>query len=106
MYYKLILTLNKILLYQNKTIQINLKHLKNGCDKHTDIQFMKVVKESDKVILAQGAYAKNPVIEARVNEVLEMLKPHKKKVKQLVNPVTKEIMHPLNPKARSKWTYK
>ncbi|WP_210140880.1 DUF1643 domain-containing protein [Staphylococcus sp. GDY8P41P] len=99
-------SINFVNLYSNITTPINLKHLENAYDKHTDIQIMKAVKESDGVILAWGAYAKKPVVEARVNEVLEMLKPHKKKVKQLVNPATNEIMHPLNPKARSKWTYK
>ncbi|ATH63896.1 hypothetical protein BJG89_00185 [Staphylococcus nepalensis] len=99
-------SINFVNLYSNITTPINLKHLENAYDKHTDIQIMKAVKESDEVILAWGAYAKKPVVEARVNEVLEMLKPHKKKVKQLVNPATNEIMHPLNPKARSKWTYK
>ena len=94
-------------LYSNITTPINLKHLEeNAYDNHTNIQIMKAVKESDEVILAWGAYAKKPVVEARVNEVLEMLKPHKKKVKQLMNPATNEIMHPLNPKARKKWTYK
>ncbi|WP_419895620.1 hypothetical protein [Macrococcus psychrotolerans] len=29
-----------------------------------------------------------------------------KKVKRLINPATNEIMHPLNPKARQKWTLK
>ncbi|WP_217983408.1 DUF1643 domain-containing protein [Staphylococcus nepalensis] len=91
-------------LYSNITTHI--KHLENSYDTHTDIQIMKAVKESDEVILAWGAYAKKPVVEARVNEVLEMLKPHKKKVKQLVNPATNEIMHPLNPKARQKWILK
>ena len=67
---------------------------------------MKAVKESDEVILAWGSYAKKPSVESSVNEMLEMLKPHKKKVKQLINPQTNEIMHPLNPKARNKWTYK
>ncbi|OIS52165.1 hypothetical protein A4A29_09575 [Staphylococcus equorum] len=93
-------------LYSNISTPINLKHLKNAYDKHTDIQIMKAVKESDVVILAWGAYAKKTVVEARVNEVLEMLKPHKKKVKQLINPETNEIMHPLNPKARQKWVLK
>lgn len=93
-------------LYSNITTPINLKHLENSCDKHTDIQIMKAVKESDEVILAWGAYAKKPVVEARVNEVLEMLKPHMKKVKRLMNPATNEIMHPLNPKARQKWVLK
>ncbi|MEB7722032.1 DUF1643 domain-containing protein [Staphylococcus equorum] len=99
-------SINFVNLYSNITTPINLKHLENAYDKHTDIQIMKCVKESDEVILAWGAYAKKTIVEARVNEVLEMLKPHKKKVKQLINPETNEIMHPLNPKARSKWTYK
>lgn len=93
-------------LYSNITTPINIKHLENSHDKHTDIQIMKAVKESDEVILAWGAYAKKASVEPRVNEVLEMLKPHKKKVKQLINPETKEIIHPLNPKARKKWIFK
>ena len=64
------------------------------------------ISESDTVILAYGAYAKRPVVIERVEQVLEMLKPHKKKVKKLINPATNEIMHPLNPKARQKWTLK
>lgn len=93
-------------LYSNIKTPTNLKHLENAYDKHTDIQIMKAVKESDSVILAWGAYAKKAVVETRVNEVLEMLKPHKAKVKRLVNPKSNEIMHPLNPKARSKWILK
>ena len=99
-------TIHFVNLYSNITTPINLKHLENAYDKHTDIQIMKTVKESDEVILAWSAYAKNPVVETRVNEVLEMLKPHKKKVKLLINPVTNEVMHPLNPMARNKWIYK
>lgn len=99
-------SINFMNLYSNITTPINLKHLENAYDKHTEIQIMKAVKESDEVILAWGAYAKKPVVEARVNEILEMLKLHKKKVKQLINPETNEIMHPLNPKARQKWSLK
>ena len=99
-------SINFVNLYSNITTPINIKHLENAYDKHTDIQIMKAVKESDEVILAWGTYAKKPGVEARVNEVLEMLKPHKKKVKQLINPETNEIMHPLNPKARQKWILK
>ena len=98
-------SINFVNLYSNITTPINIKHLENSHDKHTDIQIMKAVKESDEVILAWGAYAKKPVVESRVNEVLEMLKPHKKKVKKLINPETNEIMHPLNPKARQKWIF-
>lgn len=41
-----------------------------------------------------------------VNEVLDMLKPHSKKISILTNPQTNEIMHPLNPYARKAWTIK
>lgn len=99
-------SINFVNLYSNITTPINIKHLENSHDKHTDIQIMKAVKESDEVILAWGAYAKKASVESRVNEVLEMLKPHKKKVKRLINPQTNEIIHPLNPKARSKWIFK
>lgn len=99
-------SINFVNLYSNMITTTNIKHIENSHDKHTDIQIMKAVKEADEVILAWGAYAKKPVVESRVNEVLEMLKPNKKKVKQLINPETNEIMHPLNPKARKKWIFK
>ena len=60
---------------------------------------MKAISESDTVILAYGAYAKRPVVVERVEQVMEMLKPHKRKLKAY-KPRTNEIMHPLNPKAR------
>ncbi|SUJ43595.1 Uncharacterized protein conserved in bacteria [Staphylococcus aureus] len=62
-------SINFVNLYSNITTPINFKHLEtlyDAYDKHTDIQIMKAAKESD--------------------EVIEMLKPHKKKVKQLINP--------------------
>ena len=93
-------------LFSNIKSPENLKHIKNPYDEHTDIHLMKAISESDTVILAYGAYAKRPVVVERVEQVMEMLKPHKKKVKKLINPVTNEIMHPLNPKARQKWTLK
>ena len=42
---------------------------------------MKAVSESEKIILAYGAYAKRPGVEKRVEQVMEMLKPHKRKSK-------------------------
>ncbi|MGY3751792.1 MULTISPECIES: DUF1643 domain-containing protein [Staphylococcus] len=99
-------SINFVNLYSNMITTTNIKHIENSHDNHTDIQIMKAVKESDEIILAWGAYAKKPVVESRVNEVLEMLKPHKKTVKRLINPATYEIMHPLNPKARQNWILK
>src|SRR5699024_4565093 len=99
-------SINFVNLYSNITTPVNIKHLENSHDKHTDIQIMKAVKESDKVLLAWGSYAKKPLVATRVNEVLDMLKPHKNKISTLTNPQTNEIMHPLNPYARKTWTIK
>ncbi|HDC8542135.1 TPA: DUF1643 domain-containing protein [Staphylococcus aureus] len=95
-------------LFSNIKTPMSIKHLKDKepYDEHTDIHLMKAISESETVILAYGAYAKRPVVVERVAQVMEMLKPHKKKVKKLINPVTNEIMHPLNPKARQKWILK
>ncbi|MDM7881391.1 DUF1643 domain-containing protein [Staphylococcus borealis] len=95
-------------LFSNIKTPMSIKHLKDkeAYDEHTDIHLMKAISESETVILAYGAYANRPVVVERVAQVMEMLKPHKKKVKKLINPVTNEIMHPLNPKARQKWTLK
>ena len=83
----------------------NLKH-KKIYNKPTDIHIMKAVSESEKIILAYDAYAKRPSVEKHVKQVIEILKPQKKKVKKIINPTTNEIMHPLNPKVRQKWTLK
>ncbi|OFP02815.1 DUF1643 domain-containing protein [Staphylococcus sp. HMSC065E08] len=98
-------SVNFINLFSNIDTPINLKHI-NGHDKHTDIHIMKAVKEADSVLLAWGSYGKKPLVENRVNDVLDMLKPHSKKINILTNPQTNEIMHPLNPYARKDWTIK
>ena len=55
-------SINFVNLYSNITTPINLKHLENAYDKHTDIQIMKAVKESDEVILAWALTLKSPVL--------------------------------------------
>ena len=73
-------------LFSNIKTPENLKHIKEPYDKHTDIHLMKAISESDTVILAYGAYAK-PVVVERVKQVMEMLKPHKRKSKSsLIQP--------------------
>ena len=68
-------------LFSNIKTPENLKHIKEPYDEHTNIHLMKAISESETVILAYGAYAKRPVVVERVEQVMEMLKPHKKKVK-------------------------
>ena len=67
-------------LFSNIKTPENLKHIKEPYDKHSDIHLMKAISESDAVILAYGAYEASRCCE-RVEQVMEMLKPHKKKVK-------------------------
>lgn len=47
---------NFINLFSNIDTPINLKHIENSHDKHTDIHIMKAVKEADNVLLAWGSY--------------------------------------------------
>ena len=62
---------------------------------------MKAVSESEKIILAYGAYAKRPGVEKRVEQVMEMLKPHKRKSK--AHKSSNERNHAsAQPKARQK----
>ena len=96
-------------LFSNIKIPMSIKHFKNKdpYNKHTNTHLMKAVIESETVILAYGAYAKRPIVIERVEQIMDMLKLYKKKIKKLVNPVTNEIIHPLNPKkARQKWILK
>lgn len=85
-------------LFSNIKTPENLKHIKEPYDKHKDFHLMKAISESETMILTCDAYAKRPAIVKRVEQVMEMLKPHKKKVKKLINLTMNEIMHPLNPK--------
>lgn len=55
-------SINFVNLYSNIKTPINLKHLENAYDKHTDIQIMKAVKESDEVILAWVLTLKSPLL--------------------------------------------
>ena len=68
-------------LFSNIKTPMSIKHLKDKepYNEHTDIHLMKAISESDTVILAYGAYAKRSVVVERVEQVMEMLKPHKRK---------------------------
>jgi len=99
--------INFVNLYSNIDVPSNRKHIANGFDNFTDVEIMNAASESSKIILAYGSYAKRPLIEPRVNEVLDMLKPHQNKLMRLIQPLTGEIAHPLNTYVRnSKWILK
>ena len=52
---------------------------------------MKAICESETVILTYGTYVKRQVVVERVEQVMKMLKFHKKKVKKLINSATNKI---------------
>lgn len=99
-------TIHFVNIFSNIKSPDNKRHLENGYDKHTDIQIMKCIKESDELIIAWGAYAERPTILPRVQEIEKMIKPYVKKTKRLINPINGNIIHPLNPIARQKWELK
>ena len=53
-------------LFLNIKTSENLKHIQEPYDEHTDIHLMKVISESETVILDYSAYAKRPVVVERV----------------------------------------
>lgn len=95
-------------LYSSLTLPESRKHLEGGYDEHTNIHIMESAKECDTIILAYGSYARNKKVIPRVEQLMEMLKPHKKKIKQLIDPTKEDItlIHPLNPIARHEWILK
>ncbi|HEC2157441.1 hypothetical protein QI259_10075 [Staphylococcus saprophyticus] len=54
------------------------------------------------MILAWGA-SPSKIMTHRIGTINDLLEPHTDKVRRLVNPTTKQICHPLNPKSRSIW---
>ena len=66
-------------LFSNIKTPENLKHIKEPYDEHTDIHLMKAISESDTVIFSLWCLCKASVVVERVEQVMEMLKPHKRK---------------------------
>lgn len=67
-----------------------------------DDYLLKAIEDSNDIILAWGS-SSSKITSHRIEEVHHLLKDFSDKVKILINPSTRKISHPLNPKSRSFW---
>lgn len=67
-----------------------------------DDYLLKAIEDSEDVILAWGSTS-SKLTTHRIEEINHLLNNFPDKVKQLVNPNTKKVSHPLNPKSRGFW---
>lgn len=59
-------------------------------------------KNSDEIIFAWGASSAK-IISQRIKEVELLMIDYTEKISRLINPATKKLTHPLNPKSRTFW---
>lgn len=67
-----------------------------------DDYLLKALKDSEIVIMAWGS-SSSKMSDYRIEELSELLKTQSINISKLVNPETKKITHPLNPKSRAFW---
>lgn len=67
-----------------------------------DKYILEAVKNSDEVIMAWGS-SNSKIMSHRIKEVEAILQKSTTDLSKLINPITKKITHPLNPKSRSFW---
>lgn len=89
-------------LFTNTQIAESIDEIEQLVHEEADDYILKAVKDSDIVIFAWGS-SSSKMIDYRIQEISELLKVHSEKTSKLVNPETKKITHPLNPKSRVFW---
>src|SRR5699024_9934235 len=67
-----------------------------------DNYLLKAIEDSEVIILAWGS-STSKITNNRIEEVNKLLNDYEDKIHILMNPTTKAIAHPLNPKSRSFW---
>lgn len=72
-------------------------------DAENDLQLAKAAGEADTVVLATGR-KNSRVIEERRTEVLELLRPHAAKLREIADKDGRTGFHPLSPRIRFHWT--
>lgn len=89
-------------LFSNVNINKGIDEVEDLVHEETDKYITQAAESSDTVILAWGSTNSKNFTE-RIKEVNQLLEEYKDKLRVLVNPDSKEICHPLNPKSRNFW---
>jgi len=89
-------------LFTNTQMAESIDEIEQLVHEEADDYILKAVKDSEIVILAWGS-SSTKIISNRINEIETLLKEDNKKLNKLINPATKKLTHPLNPKSRTFW---
>jgi len=89
-------------LFTNIEINKNMEDVEDLVIEESDKYLLQAIEDSEDVIIAWGSTS-SKIFTERIKTVNQMLEAHSDKVRVLLNPNTKQISHPLNPKSRSIW---
>lgn len=89
-------------LFTNMNCNNNLSEVEELNHTEADKYLQDAAKDSDVIILAWGSTNSMVYIE-RIKQIYQLFESQKEKLYMLVNPNSKEICHPLNPKSRNIW---
>lgn len=89
-------------LFTNVNINDATEELEELVHESSDEYLLKAAEDSEVIIFAWGS-STSKITNNRIKEVTELLKDYEDKIHILMNPTTKEIAHPLNPKSRLFW---
>lgn len=89
-------------LFTNVELSNRMDEVEDILHEETDKYILEAVENSESIILAWGSTS-SKIITNRIKEVETLLEPFEDKIQLLLNPTTKQISHPLNPKSRTFW---
>jgi len=89
-------------LFTNVNTGKNINEVETMVHEEADKYMIQAVESSDTVIFAWGS-TNSKLFTTRIKEVNQLLEDYKDKLRILINPSSKEICHPLNPKSRNFW---
>lgn len=89
-------------LFTNIEMSKDMEEVEDLITEESDKYLLQTIEDSEDVIIAWGSTS-SKIFTHRIKAVNKMLEAHPDKVRVLLNPKTKQISHPLNPKARSIW---
>ena len=89
-------------LFTNIEINKNMEEVEDLITEESDQYLLQAIEDSEDVIIAWGSTS-SKIFSERIKTVNQMLEAQPDKVRVLLNPETKQISHPLNPKSRSFW---
>lgn len=89
-------------LFTHVDIANNADEVEELLHEEADKYILDAAKGCDEIIFAWGA-SSSKIISQRIKEVESLMIDYTEKTGRLINPTTKKLTHPLNPKSRQFW---